>query len=69
MDAAAVSAANEFKRQEPGHELEVIPKMTYAATEIFKLQDLDPNSVDLEIRLCDSDFDGFRDADLVTICP
>ena len=69
VDAAAVSAANEFKRQEPGHELEVIPKMTYAATEIFKLQDLDPNSVDLEIRLCDSDFDGFRDADLVTISP
>jgi len=69
VDAAAVSAANEFKRQEPGHELDVIPKMTYAATEILKLQNIDPNSVDLQIRLCDSDFDGFRDDDLLTIAP
>ena len=69
VDASAVSAANEFKRQEAGHEADVIPKMTYAATEILKLQNLDPNSVDLEIRLCDSDFDGFRDADLLTVAP
>ena len=64
VDSAAVAAANEFKRQEPGHEADVIPKMTNSAVEILKLQNIDPNNVQLDIRLCDSDFDGFRDNDL-----
>jgi hypothetical protein len=69
VDAGAVAAANEFKRQEAGHEADVILKMTNAATEILKLQNLDPNTIDLQIRLCDSNFDGVRDADLATVAP
>ena len=69
VDSAAVAAANEFKRQEPGHEADVIPKMTNSAVEILKLQNIDPNNVQLDIRLCDSDFDGFRDNDLASVAP
>ena len=69
VDSSAVAAANEFKRQEPGHEADVIPKMTNSAVEILKLQNIDPGSVALDIRLCDSDFDGFRDDSLATVAP
>jgi hypothetical protein len=69
VDAAAVAAANEFKRQEAGHEADVIPKMTNAAVEILKLQNIDPNTIDLQIRLCDSNFDHIVDADLATVAP
>jgi|WetSurMetagenome_2_1015567.scaffolds.fasta_scaffold24796_4 hypothetical protein len=69
VDAAAVAAANEFKKQEAGHEADVIPKMTNAAVEILKLQNLDPNTVDIQIRLCDSNFDGLKDTDLQTVAP
>lgn len=69
VDAAAVAAANEFKKQDSGHESDVLPKMTNAAVEVLKLQNIDPDSVHIDIRLCDTNFDGVRDADLQTVAP
>jgi Putative Flp pilus-assembly TadE/G-like len=69
VDAAAVASANEFKKQDPGHETDILPKMTNAAVEILKLQNIDPNNVAINIRLCDTDFDGVRDSDLQTVAP
>lgn len=54
-DAAAVAAANNFKRGQT--ELE----MKAAAMEIYRLHNVDTSTLDLNVQICDDDGDGFTD--------
>lgn len=54
-DAAAVAAANNFKRGQT--ELE----MKAAAMEIYRLHNVDTSTLDLNVQICDDDGDGYTD--------
>jgi hypothetical protein len=71
VDAAAVAAANEYKKQESGGLPAAVDKMYFATNEIFQLQGIDVSTALLNttIKVCDLDGDGFRDADLMTTAP
>ena len=59
VDAAAVAAANEFKRGS------TLASMREAANEELKFHNIDTGA-DLELYICDADGDGIRDASLQT---
>jgi len=63
VDSAAVAAANDFKRGE------TIARMTEAAKEVLRLQNVNVEDVDLNVYICDSNGDGIRDASLQTTVP
>lgn len=63
VDAAAVAAANDFKRGE------TLTQMTTAAREVLVFHNVDPDTVDLHVYICDSDKDGYRDSSLQTDAP
>lgn len=63
IDAAAVSAANTFKRGED------LTSMTAAAQEVLRLQNMDMSQLNLQVSICDNDGDGETDADLATSAP
>lgn len=75
VDSAAVAAANEFKRSsacdptDPVCLAIILDNMLHSAEEVLKLQNVDINTTDLEVLICDSDGDGLRDADLATTHP
>jgi hypothetical protein len=55
VDAAAVAAANDFKRGS------TLTRMTDAATEILTLHQVDTSTVAIKVYMCDADGDGSRD--------
>lgn len=63
VDAAAVSAANEFKRNA------TLDQMRGAATEVLNMHNIDIEAVDMQLYICDADGDGQRDASLQTTVP
>lgn len=75
VDSAAVAAANEFKRNsacdptDPACLAAILDNMLHSAEEVLKLQNVDINTTDLEVLICDSDGDGLRDAALATTHP
>lgn len=70
VDAAAVAAANDFKRGTEGMTMaDRLALMTAAADEVLDLHNVDMTTVDLVVVVCDSDGDGIRDADLQTNYP
>jgi Flp pilus assembly protein TadG len=63
VDAAAVAAANDFKR---GSNLD---RMDKAALEILNMHQIDTTTVQIKVYMCDQDGDGVRDASLATEVP
>ncbi|HWQ46277.1 MAG TPA: VWA domain-containing protein [Longilinea sp.] len=63
VDAASVSAANEFKRTE------TLDSMEAAALEVLQLDGVDLTSVNLILHICDEDGDGNRDTTLQSTAP
>lgn len=63
VDAAAVAAANTFKRGEN------VASMTAAAAEVLELHNVDSGEVELEVFICDEDGDSIRDDALQTLAP
>ncbi|NPV84809.1 MAG: VWA domain-containing protein [Anaerolineae bacterium] len=70
VDAAAVSAANAFKRNDPSETLpERMQRMQKAAEEVLRLQNVDMSTVDMRVYICDADGDGYRDVSLQSLVP
>jgi len=70
LDAAAVAAANNFKRMETG--ITMIQRREYmrqTALEVLRLHNVDVSRVTLDIFVCDLNEDGVTDADLQTTLP
>jgi hypothetical protein len=63
VDGAAVAAANTFKRGE------TLQSMTASAEEVLHLQNIDLDTVTLNVFICDENGDGVRDASLQTEAP
>lgn len=65
VDSAAVSAATNFKRNK------TLAEMQAAALETMVLHNvnIDPSLLELDVRVCDADSDGLRDASLETDKP
>ncbi len=63
IDAAAVAAANDFKRGS------TVTGMTEAAKEVLEIHNVDTGVTSLKVYICDSDGDGLRDASLQTDVP
>lgn len=63
VDAAAVAAANDFKRGS------TVTGMTEAAKEVLNVHNVDSTAVSLKVYICDSDGDGLRDDSLQTTVP
>ncbi|MGD0006701.1 MAG: pilus assembly protein TadG-related protein, partial [Anaerolineaceae bacterium] len=76
VDAAAVSAANEYKVKNAKVNIDdpvsismLVGYLTAAAKEMLVMHDLDVNKIDMHVYICDEDGDGQRDASLQTEAP
>jgi len=76
VDAAAVSAANEYKVKnskvfidDPVNLGMLTGYLTAAAKEMLTMHDLDVSKINLKVYICDEDGDGQRDASLQTEAP
>jgi hypothetical protein len=63
VDAAAVAAANDFKRGT------TVAGMAESAREVLRLHNVDLSITDVVLHICDEDKDGLRDASLQTTYP
>ena len=63
VDAAAVAAANDFKRGS------TLDRMEKAALEILSMHQIDTTTVSIRVFMCDADGDGARDPGLATTVP
>src|SRR5512146_1209316 len=63
VDAAAVAAANDFKRGN------TVSQMSQSSREILRLHEVDPATVNLSVYICDENGDGTRDASLQSVAP
>ncbi|GEM_PF-632563 len=70
VDAAAVAAANDFKRTNDVIDLSTrLTLMNEAAKEVLKAHNLDTGAIDMDLYICDSNGDTIRDANLQVVAP
>jgi Putative Flp pilus-assembly TadE/G-like len=70
VDAAAVAAANDFKSFEGNvNTADRVVSMQQTASEVLRMHNVDPDATTINLKVCDEDSDGLRDADLQTSVP